>query len=77
MVRPEFSPIVRLSTRDIAPADRLNYANWILRVADGAAIRSCWASDLLVIPSGDASWRVASPGCRLSSSCTLRCPRRY
>jgi len=28
---------VRLSTRDIAPADRLNYANWILSVADGAA----------------------------------------
>ena len=37
MVRTESSPIVRLSTRDIAPADRLNYANWILSVADGAA----------------------------------------
>jgi len=28
---------VRLSTRDIAPADRLNYANWILSETDGAA----------------------------------------
>ena len=36
MVRTESSPIVRLSTRDIAPADRLNYANWILSEADGA-----------------------------------------
>ena len=33
-MRAESSPIVRLSTRDIAPADRLNYANWILSVAD-------------------------------------------
>ena len=37
MVRSESSPIVRLSTRDIAPADRLNYANWILSETDGAA----------------------------------------
>lgn len=37
MVRAESSPIVRLSTRDIAPADRLNYANWILSVTDPAA----------------------------------------
>ena len=35
MARTESSSIVRLSTRDIAPADRLNYANWILSVADG------------------------------------------
>ena len=26
----ESSPIVRLSTRDVAPADRLSYASWIL-----------------------------------------------
>ena len=30
MVRAESSSIVRLSTRDIAPVDRLNYASWIL-----------------------------------------------
>ena len=30
MVRTESSPIVRLSTRDVAPADRLSYASWIL-----------------------------------------------
>ena len=41
----ESSPIVRLSTRDIAPADRLNYANWILSVADGAAPTEVSASD--------------------------------
>ena len=35
MARTESSPIMRLSTHDIAPADRLNYANWILSVADG------------------------------------------
>jgi len=29
-VREESSQIVRLSTRDVAPADRLSYANWIL-----------------------------------------------
>ena len=29
-MRDESSPIVRLSTRDVAPADRLNYASWIL-----------------------------------------------
>ena len=28
---------MRLSTRDIAPADRLNYANWILSETDGPA----------------------------------------
>jgi AraC family transcriptional activator of tynA and feaB len=37
VVRTESSPIVRLSTRDIAPADRLSYANWILSVTDEAA----------------------------------------
>ena len=37
MVRSESSPIVRLSTPDIAPADRLNYANWILSETDGPA----------------------------------------
>jgi AraC family transcriptional activator of tynA and feaB len=31
------SAIVRLSTREVAAADRLNYANWMLSVADGAA----------------------------------------
>jgi AraC-like DNA-binding protein len=36
---------VRLSTRDIAPADRLNYANWILSVADGAAPTEVSAGD--------------------------------
>jgi len=30
VVRTESSSIVRLSTRDVAPADRLNYASWIL-----------------------------------------------
>jgi hypothetical protein len=45
VVRPESSPIVRLSTRDIAPADRLNYANWILSVADGAAPTEVSAGD--------------------------------
>ena len=30
MVRMESSSIVRLSTHDVAPADRLNYASWIL-----------------------------------------------
>jgi len=30
VVRAESSSIVRLSTRDVAPADRLNYASWIL-----------------------------------------------
>ena len=29
-MRDESSPIVRLSTRDVAPADRLSYASWIL-----------------------------------------------
>jgi hypothetical protein len=29
-VREESSQIVRLSTRDVAPADRLSYASWIL-----------------------------------------------
>ena len=33
MVRAESSTIVRLSTRDVAPADRLNYASWILSSA--------------------------------------------
>jgi len=45
VVQSESSPIVRLSTRDIAPADRLNYANWILSVADGAATTEVSASD--------------------------------
>ena len=45
MVRTESSPIVRLSTRDIAPADRLNYANWILSVADGSAPTEVSAGD--------------------------------
>ena len=44
-MQSESSPIVRLSTRDIAPADRLNYANWILSVADGAAPTEVSASD--------------------------------
>ena len=44
-MQSESSPIVRLSTRDIAPADRLNYANWILSVADGAATTEVSASD--------------------------------
>ena len=39
------SPIVRLSTRDIAPADRLNYANWIDSVADVGATTEVSASD--------------------------------
>ena len=30
VVRAAPSSIVRLSTRDVAPADRLSYANWIL-----------------------------------------------
>ena len=29
-MREESSQIVRLSTRDVAPADRLSYASWIL-----------------------------------------------
>jgi AraC family transcriptional regulator, positive regulator of tynA and feaB len=36
-VQSESSPIVRLSTRDIAPADRHDYINWILSVTDPAA----------------------------------------
>ena len=44
-MQSESSPIVRLSTRDIAPADRLNYANWILSVADGAATTEVSATD--------------------------------
>ena len=36
-MRDESSQIVRLSTRDIAPAHRLSYANWILNVTDPAA----------------------------------------
>ena len=44
-MRAEPSPIMRMSTRDIAPADRLNYANWILSVADGAAPTEVSASD--------------------------------
>jgi hypothetical protein len=32
-MRDESSPIVRLSTRDVAPADRLSYASWILGLA--------------------------------------------
>src|ERR1700741_514868 len=36
-MRAESSPITRLSTRDLAPADRLRYANWILSVTDPAA----------------------------------------
>jgi AraC-like DNA-binding protein len=30
VVRAESSPIVRLSTRDVAPADRLSYASWLV-----------------------------------------------
>ena len=44
-MKSESSPIVRLSTRDIAPADRLNYANWILSVADEAATTEVSACD--------------------------------
>ena len=33
MVRAEVPQIVRLSTRDVAPADRLGYASWILSSA--------------------------------------------
>ena len=44
-MQSESSPIVRLSTRDIAPADRLNYANWIDSVADGGATTEVSASD--------------------------------
>ena len=33
MVHAESSQIVRLSTRDVAPADRLSYASWILSSA--------------------------------------------
>ena len=40
-MRTESSPIVRLSTRDVAPADRLNYANWILSVADPVPTEVC------------------------------------
>ena len=29
-MRDESSQLVRLSTRDVAPADRLSYASWIL-----------------------------------------------
>ena len=36
-MQTEPSPIVRLSTRDIAPADRHDYINWILSVTDPAA----------------------------------------
>ena len=36
-MQSESSPIVRLSTRDIAPADRHDYINWILSVTDPAA----------------------------------------
>ena len=36
-MRDESSRIVRLSTRDIAPAHRLSYANWINNVTDSAA----------------------------------------
>ena len=32
-MRDESSQIVRLSTRDVSPADRLSYASWILRSA--------------------------------------------
>ena len=45
MVRIESSPIVRLSTRDIAPADRLDYANWIQSVTDSAAPIEVSATD--------------------------------
>ncbi len=45
MVRTESSPIVRLSTRDIAPADRLNHANWMMSVADGGATTEVSATD--------------------------------
>ena len=45
MVRTESSPIVRLSTRDIAPADRLNYGNWILSVTDETATTEVSADD--------------------------------
>ena len=36
-MQSESSPIVRLSTRDIAPADRHDYINWILSVTGPAA----------------------------------------
>lgn len=36
-MQSESSPIVRLSTRDIAPEDRHDYINWILSVTDPAA----------------------------------------
>lgn len=36
-MQSESSPIVRLSTRDIAPADRHDYINWMLSVTDPAA----------------------------------------
>ena len=46
-MRFESSPIVRLSTRDIAPADRLDYANWIQSVTDSAAPIEVSATDPL------------------------------
>lgn len=36
-MRDQSPHIVRLSTRDVAPADRLSYANWINNVTDPAA----------------------------------------
>ena len=47
-MRDKSSQLVRLSTCDIASADRLNYANWILSVVDGGAPTEVSASD----PSG-------------------------
>ena len=44
-MRDKSSQLVRLSTRDIAPADRLNYANWILNVTDPAAPTEVAAGD--------------------------------
>jgi AraC family transcriptional regulator, positive regulator of tynA and feaB len=44
-MRDKSSQLVRLSTRDIASADRLNYANWILSVVDGGAPTEVSASD--------------------------------
>ena len=83
VTRPQFGPgdLIFYDSRYTQDCDLLpHWSTFVLQLSEQLVrkwvpIPSCCLGGALAIPSGDASWQVTSPSCRLSSSWKLRCRR--